>query len=784
MLTPQQRAATSRIAALTIANAMVFQEVLSLHDRRVMPLRRCLDSPDRVSALCDHWQFILTQIDYVPIFRVARELLLELPASPDIEDAIHFLGQRALDIVRSRAALRHDLMGRVYHRLLAEAKFLGTYYTSVPAATLLLKVALSRHLWQLDWADLERLASFRIGDLACGTGTLLMAAAEAITDNYVSARAEQGLPTDLAQLHRLLMEQVIYGYDVLPSALHLTASTLALRSSDIAFDLTNLYSLPLGGPNRALGSIEFLKSREAPIAFDLFGAQTSIGQVTAMGDVRSSAVLPDLDVCVMNPPFTRSVGGNLLFGSLPETERRSMQRELAKLLQTKGALANSTAGLGSVFVAVADRALKPHGRLALVLPKALLSGVAWDKTRELFRRGYTVEYLIVSHDPQRWNFSENTDLSEVLVVARKNPPPSSDGSETRPEHVLSAVERSEGGGTGPVVCLNLWRNPRTAVEALNIVYTLMQGEPPDLAAGQGALEVRIGTAKAGEALSLPWLDLRDRPVWILPCAFAQADLVRAAYHLLRGYLYLPGVGLSGATGRPPLPLCPLGHLGTLGPDRRDIHDGFSLASGPTAYPAFWGHDAPLRTTFAQIPDRYLSPLPRAKAGRPLRKVQDLWPKAGRVMLAERLWLKTQRVFAVRLNKKALANVWWPFALGQDDEGAEKALVLWLNSTLGLLTLLAHREETRGAWVDFKKPTLAAMPVLDVRALSARQREALAAAFDRLGAEPLLPFPFMADDHVRAEIDRVVAQTLALPDFTVLRQLLAREPVVSLAPLSP
>ena len=32
----------------------------------------------------------------------------------------------------------------------------------------------------------------------------------------------------------------------------------------------------------------------------------------------------------MNPPFTRSVGGNLLFGSLPPTERRKLQNELSR----------------------------------------------------------------------------------------------------------------------------------------------------------------------------------------------------------------------------------------------------------------------------------------------------------------------------------------------------------------------------------------------------------------------------------------------------------------------
>jgi hypothetical protein len=51
-------------------------------------------------------------------------------------------------------------------------------------------------------------------------------------------------------------------------------------------------------------------------------------------------------------------------------------------------------------------------------------------------------------------------------------------------------------------------------------------------------------------------------------------------------------------------------------------------------------------------------------------------------------------------------------------------VLWLNSTLGVLLLIANRVETMGAWTKFKKPTLSAMPVLDVRQL---KKGAVAAA---------------------------------------------------------
>lgn len=461
-LTGAQRQSVSRIAGLTVVNAMVFQEVLAGYDRRVEPLRKTLEMPDTVSAFCGHWQFILEEINYVPIFKVAREVLVAVATGTDVDKAVRSLARKALDIVRQRAALRHDLMGRVYHRLLTEAKYLGTYYTSVPAATLLLKVALDPERWTVDWSDLEGLSrELRIADLACGTGTLLMAAAETVADNYVRTCAEKGAKPDVRGLHRVLMEHVVCGYDVLPSALHLTASTLAMRAPDIALQQMGLYSLPLGGPHHRLGSIEFLRGRQVSISVDLFRDAAVASRVTGGGDRRQPvAWLSNLDLCVMNPPFTRSVGGNLLFGSVPEGERRAMQGELAKLLRSPNIYASSTAGLGSVFVAAGDRYVKGGGRLALVLPKALLSGVAWGETRQLFGRSYGLECLIVSHEPDRWNFSENTDLSEVLVVAKKM-------AEVRP-----GKRRSP-----DVICVNLWKNPKTVFEALGVAHALASESP-------------------------------------------------------------------------------------------------------------------------------------------------------------------------------------------------------------------------------------------------------------------------------------------------------------------
>jgi len=749
--------ASASIAGLVVFNALIFHEILASADRRVGALLQVERSADPVSSLVATWALIEREIDYVPIFRVARSILEEL-ASGDIDEAIRELCHGAREVVRKRAALRHDLMGRVYHRLLLDAKYLATYYTSVPAATILSKLVFSPRRTQVDWSKPDAIREIRIADLACGTGTLLMAASEAVTDNHVRAAADAGLEPSLADVHRILLEDAIYGYDVLPTALHLTASTLALRASTTAFDHTNLHCMPLGGASRSLGSVEFLERRKANAPMVLFRQGVRIrGQ---QGAAHGFAELPDLDFCLMNPPFARSVVGNLLFGSVPTADRRALQNRLARMLRDTQAEASSTAGLGAVFVAVADTAIKRGGRLGLVLSKALLSGVAWAPTRELLARDYAVECVIVSQDPTRWNFSENTHLSEALLVAQKTADATDD------------PQRDD-----DVVFVNLWRNPRTVFEALLTAQGIISGQPPSLEAGQGAQAIRVGEQKIGEAFRVPRSRLTGG-YWGLCSSYAQTDLARTASFLVDGRVRLPGV-----QGETPIALVRLGDLGTLGPDVRDIHDAFTRASSPTQYRAHWGHESNDVQTIAREANVYLDARGAAAEGRHLRDADLMWSRAGRIMVTARLRLNTYRLAAVLLPIRALGSGWWPLHVSDDlDDRAHKAIVLWLNSTLGLLTLLATRVDTEGAWTQFKKPNLEEMMVLDPRSLEDDQLTRLARTFDEIASEPVGRFPDMGTDRVRDVIDTALASTLGLPPLGDLRSLLGQEPVICLGSL--
>ena len=118
------------------------------------------------------------------------------------------------------AGLRHDLLGRIFHRVLDTARYDGSFYTSTAAAVLLASLALREQ--DADWGDPNAVAALRICDPSCGTGTLLMAAAERIRD--LRNAAGRGTPEDEETLGLALVEDVLWGYDSNLTATHMAAA--------------------------------------------------------------------------------------------------------------------------------------------------------------------------------------------------------------------------------------------------------------------------------------------------------------------------------------------------------------------------------------------------------------------------------------------------------------------------------------------------------------------------------------------------------------------------------
>ena len=500
-------------------------------------------------------------------------------------------------------------------------------------------------------------------------------------------------------------------------------------------------------------AVQFAMSGEGT-AIATGGAERVSGGGGRGAEEGETATLPVLDLAIMNPPFTRSVGGNLLFGSLPSNDRRKLQDELSRRLKpTKGRerRATATAGLGAAFVAAASPKLRPgEGRLALVLPLTLCTGPSWQQTRRLIESDFALKMVITSHDPLRWNFSDSTDLSEALLIAARRSD-EKDASEHRTTFV------------------NLWQNPNGVLDAHRMAQAIAITTPAKLE-DTGTALLEVDGRHVGEVLSITESKLLGKK-WS-GVQFARADLTRSALKLLEdGEVWVPG---EVATAR--VPLCQLGDLGQIGPDVRDVRDGFEPTDAVTAYPMVEGHETEQRKFMVTKPDKFLAPLVKPRPGRRLKPLEQLWNKAGRLLVAERLRLNTARIVAMCSDTPVLSNVWWP--IKTSNLVLDKPFAAWMNSTMGVLTLLAIRNTTQGSWIKLRKADLEAMPVLDLRAVSPAQLQALSELFDTLAEAEFERLPAMAHCPARQSLDDGLSEILGLPNLGTLRELIASEPVVS------
>ncbi|MDD9802701.1 MAG: hypothetical protein OXU53_09135 [Deltaproteobacteria bacterium] len=759
-----------KLAALMVLNALVFQSRLSFKDERVQNLG-AQQSAHKRRDIADHWRFICDEIDYVPIFRVAADVLDAFPDGDLGRNILAGLSEAAEAIRDIRG---HDLAGRVFHKLVDFAKPRAAYYTSLPAAALLSSLAfdgrLGGTLAQADWSNLRSIRELRVADLSCGTGTLLLAAAREMERLHRNARGHRSLAPEAEALHKILIENVLHGYDVELTAIHLAAAHLGLLAPDVGFDNMNLFVLPceVNGGGMQLGSADFLFGSEVQVQFDLLADVSGTRRVKGSGNGEdiATAELPELDLAILNPPFSRSMGSNKMFGDIPPAERRAMQTGLNKLLKKHESevaskdlarfSASTSAGLGAVILAAAARHLKPGGRLAAVLPAALCTGDAWTKSREMLAETLRLDAVVLSHDFTRTNFSESTNLSECLVIATRrecaeekarSTPRCDSNSDASAEGTHGAAPRS--------AFLHLLRNPADELDAAAAVRTIK----PFLA---DALTTEIG----GEA-ELYWVQADSAP-W-KRTRFASPRMA-------------DGAGQVAANPN----LRALGEFAEIGPDRRRIWDGFKQAKRRTEYPAFWGHSTEERCGLKASPNMFLSPIHEERSqqgttatrGRHKDYPDHLWSwGSGRICFAERVQLNVVRVFAVLIDEPVLANVWWTLRLKDENADTLRALTAWLNSSYAIAAFLLLQTPTRGEWTGIKKHPAQNFPVPDLS--NSTIVKTLAEAFESQKQADFAPLPQLKADPARHALDEACVRAIpGLPDPAPLRRRIAAEPFVA------
>ncbi len=532
------------------------------------------------------------------------------------------------------------------------------------------------------------------------------------------------------KFHKAFIESC-YAFDVLKYATQITALNLAFHNPEVPLKDFNIYTLPLGvrkedGKVISLGSLEFCRVHPTLKHIIVGEKATKIGLTK---EEEKLIKIKPFDLVVMNPPFTRAGGrwkeesgkiGGGLFGFVADEKVRKnilkdfkqVREDIKKILINKAKkLLNKTAleilvskkefdvyrnigqaGEGLLFLYLADKFTKEDGgKIGFVLPKNLLSGISWFLARSLLASNYYVEYVVVSYDAKNgYNFSESTNLSECLLVAKK------------------LKEHSDNEITKFVMLL---RKPQSSVESIALANQIEKINK-DRYVEVGRTSAFVVNIERKELLK--HIDNWGKFVFL-----PNFKILELSRKLLQGIIEVED-------NKKKFSLTNLNNIiNSIGIDAKQFRSSFRILAKrvPGCIEIIHGGGEEVRSKMLIHPNSYA--LPIGRKGETLFK-----EKSGRLILPSAIRINTSHVTSMLSSKPTISSLFYIVKLKEENEEKLKALCLWLNTTWGLLTILMNRQEVSGGWIQLKMAQWRLLPVLDVNKLSDNQLKELAKIYDK------------------------------------------------------
>ena len=527
---------------------------------------------------------------------------------------------------------------------------------------------------------------------------------------------------DDSTMAQALIEEVMAGYDVNLTATHMAATTLGLLSPTTRFKNMKIGRAFLGVDDSGaayLGSLEFLDQQ--PKMMDWPGAVQAVSQIESGEGI---AQADPADLVIMNPPFTRDSLRHDQFSRADELKIKAREKTI---------FANKPvhlSSIGSAFLVLADYIRKTDtGAIAAVMPLVAATNKSGYEIRRFLGRNYHVEYIITSHDPDRIYFSENTNIGEMLLVCR--------------------AWRSGRGQKPPTRVVNLARNPSAPADALSVARAIEN----DTVTSQGygtVQEVDSSRIEAGDYGAVQ---------------FFSPYLCERFLELTQGELF---------------PTVTLGDIAEVGPLGRRIRDSFTRSSVPDAEgrSALWQHDTTVTQSMLGKPDTYIVAKPDKS-----HLADSYWEQRSRLLMPTHLNLPTIRATTVRLNTPVVGSLWVPCNVKAGRGSVpdwEKALCVFLNSSIGIMSLLGDRTNKKPTYPNLSLDDLRKLLLPDFTSIGEGAIETLTVTYDALAEDVLLSLPRMDADPVRRDMDDAVCAALGLDVELVstVRRQLAVEPSVT------
>ena len=741
------------IASTILVNAMVFQEGLA-GNRGVRNLAQMQGAGEMTQAgVMAEWDRIL-RINYWSIFHLARELLAGVNPPQEANAALRTAAATASTLVELGVARSHDLAGVVFQRFIGDRKYLASFYTRPESAALLAHLAVPED----GWASSDRMTAFRAADYACGTGSLIHAAYHRLNQLHELSGG------DPAALHGTMIEDALTACDIVPSAAHLTAAMLSSVHPTVLYDKARVLIAEYGErPDRstAIGSLDLLgDSSVLPSLFPMSAPEAISAKSERVGEFAVETPPASQDLVIMNPPFTRAMSD---WESGAEGQWKQyrglgtdaqLQKKMDKRMKTlgRGTCYHGSAGIGSAFVAVADKMCKSGGTVAFVLPLTAIQGMSWSGVRKLLASRYddVVVVGLVGTRPIDQSWSADTKMAEVLIVARK-------------------AER--GGGSRRGVFVTLMRRPSNPMEATEVARAIKlacSDERPAIRRIEdgplGGTVLVLGNDRIGEAVDAP---LTDGP-WEC-CPVSDVMVVQAAHQIAQGRLWLPTAAREDA---PSVPVKAVGEFGEVGWADNNIANNSTAPfdrypiSGEPAFPMLWRSQAAVQRKMMVAADTY----GLVREGREA-KAQQVWKTRSWVHHNRDLSFTSQSLGAAFTAARTIGGRGWP-NVQLPSQAHEKAYCLWGNTTLGLCQYWYHASKQQIGRGLMPVTAIRRMPFLDVTALAPDQLAVAEVVFEETMDQALMP-AYLADrDPVRQQLDKRVLRDVMGLEWELVREPLA------------
>jgi hypothetical protein len=560
----------------------------------------------------------------------------------------------------------------------------------------------------------------------------------------------------IEDLHRKFIEEDIWGFDSMGFAAHLAMVNLALQLPQGIFRTAHVYLAPVSvrGKKPLLGSLEFLQKDSIPLFFRL--DEPPVGAVQQAAREKAEEVeVPraSFDFVVMNPPFTRGDRAAQLL-KVPL---------LNKVLENIGwsELKVQETGLAAPFVILADLYVKPGGRIAFVIPTAIMSRETWKPVRQLLLRGYHIEHIIVSWADGTPSFSEDTALREALLVARKLGDRESPGP-TVLSHIDEVVTFLQAREAGEILA----KFSRSTGQPLIDPRTIDIGVP-------SSQTLYSGRKPVGESKSVPPALLKATDNWYQFVAFRKPDLVVTCL-AINGVAPAAAYGIEDKLLEIVAPLdASLGGVATVQWYMRYTEAaGYRVASSPSANSIPYLHTSAYgRLTFKQ--EDYDHWIARDPSIVEPKKSFPLQPARLHVCRKTNVY-STMRIAACISDEPVIGSMWHPVNVTglQTSDGAEitsveacRLLTLWFQSTYGLVALFGSRAGTEGAYGEWKTDQIKNVRALDPTKLTHSQVDTILSVWNdmadfRWGLIREQLAEAATTDHPRRRLDETLATAIA------------------------